>query len=160
MYSWPGNESVPCFRWPALNCDGGRNGSRNPKDPNFYNGTDPKLKPGALLAVPPATAKKILPSLSTPVGRRVLAALTDYGGYLDDNTADSAGAFNVEDGVEDEVAVAYGGQSLRPRDASDPLFTDLLAVYRTLHVVDNNGPETVGGGGQPRQPLAPPICGL
>ena len=157
-YYWPGNATIPCFRWPALNCDGGRRGSRNPKDPNFYNGTDPALRPGSLLAVPPAAAKEILPSLATAVGDKLLAALTDYGGYLDDNTAGSAGAFNVEDGVEDEVAAVYGGQTLRPSGPPDPLYADLLAIYRALHVVANNGPTSVGGGGRPRRPRAPPIC--
>jgi len=26
-----------------------------------------------------------------------------------------------------------------------------------LHVVDNNGPSSIGGGGTPRAPVAPPI---
>jgi hypothetical protein len=26
-----------------------------------------------------------------------------------------------------------------------------------LHVVDNNGRQSIGGGGEPRQPLAPPF---
>ena len=30
-------------------------------------------------------------------------ALTNYGGYLDDNTAHNSGAFNVEGGVVEEV---------------------------------------------------------
>jgi hypothetical protein len=80
QYYWPGNATSPCFRWPALTCDG------NPHDPNggnFYNGTNPRLKPGALLAVPPSLSQALAPSLRTEVARKILAALTDYGGYLD-----------------------------------------------------------------------------
>jgi len=158
QYYFPGNVSVPCFRWPALTCDGFWNASRDPSNPNFYNGTDPNLKPGALLAVPPTVADAIFANITTPVGKKLLAVLTDYGGYIDDNSASNSGAFNVEDGVEDEVAGAYNGQTLQPSKGQDPLYTDMLAIWRSLHYVNNNGPNSVGGGGTPRQPLAPPIC--
>ena len=38
------------------------------------------------------------------------------------------------------------------------LYEDLLAIYSQLHIVDNNGPKSKGGGGAPRKPPAPPIC--
>jgi len=108
-YYWQGNATIPCFRWPALNCDG------KPTDPNggnFYNGTNPKLRPGALLAVPPALSVTIAAKLKTPLAKRLLIALTDYGGYLDDNTDSDSGAFTIEGGVLEEVAAAYNGLSL------------------------------------------------
>ena len=37
-------------------------------------------------------------------------------------------------------------------------YHDLLSIFRSLHVVVNNGPNRVGGGGKPTAPLAPPIC--
>ena len=48
------------------------------------------------------------------------------------------------------------------KDASDPgsgLYYDLLAIFRALHAVTNNGPAAVGGGGAPRVPPKAPICG-
>ena len=159
----------PCFRWPALRCDGGASGSRDPSDPNFYNGTDPKLVPGALLAVPPSLAPALGAAMRTEVGARLLAALTDYGGYLDDNTASDSGAFNVEGGVKEELLEAYGVDLNRlvppngpsaPRTPSTDLFLDLRAVFQALHIVDNNGPTSKGGGGTPRRPPAAPICEL
>jgi len=156
-YYWPGNQTEPCFRWPAENCDGVWNASRNASDVNFYNGTNPKLKPGALLAVPQGLSKALARQLATPIASKLLQALTDYGGYLDDNTASDTGAFNVEGGVETEVAAHYAGLSLRPKPGQ-ALYVDLLAIYRHLHIVDNNGPDSVGGGGEPRRPPAPPIC--
>ena len=68
-YYWPGNLTVPCFRWPATNCDGKWNASRDPANPNYYNGSSPRLKPGALLAVPPRRAAQVEPVLRTEVVR-------------------------------------------------------------------------------------------
>jgi hypothetical protein len=96
-------------------------------------------------------------SLKTEVARKLLGALTDYGGYLDDNTAWDAGAFNVEGGVIDEVAAAYTGLSLRA-GAGQPFYDDMVAIFQQLHIIDNNSNSTKGGGGIPRRPTAPPIC--
>ena len=35
----------------------------------------------------------------------------------------------------------------------------MVRIFRGLHIVDNNSPGRVGGGGVPRRPSAPPICG-
>ena len=155
-YYWRGNATDPCFRWPAIHCDNAR---MQPNSTNFYNGTSDRLKPGALLAVAPKVAAALAPRMATRVGRKLLAALCDYGGYLDDNTASNSGAFNVEDGVAEEVAASYGGLSLDAR-AGQPLYADLLAIFRQLHIVDNNAADAVGGGGVPRRPPPPPICGV
>jgi hypothetical protein len=114
-YYWPGNATVPCYRWPALNCDGPnpcKGCAPGPDSGNFYNGTNVHLRPGSLLAVPPALSPTIDANLTTTLARRILRALTDYGGYLDDNTASNSGAFNIEGGVEEEVAAAYNGLKL------------------------------------------------
>ena len=176
QYYWPGEyrngtsvgsraPASPCYRWPALTCDGGA-GARPgvapcaPGDPNYYNGTEPALCPGALLAIPPQAAAALAApgTLVTGVGQRLLPALLDYGGYLDDNTASDSGAFNVEGGVVDEVQAAYGVDLRHVAPGSD-LYADLRALFRALHIVDNNSNATRGGGGTPRQPPAPPICG-
>ena len=33
-----------------------------------------------------------------------------------------------------------------------------MKLFAALHVVDNNGPDSIGGGGTPRVPLAPPFA--
>ena len=38
------------------------------------------------------------------------------------------------------------------------LYMDLLTIFQNLHVVANNAPNAVGGGGAPRKPRKPPIC--
>jgi hypothetical protein len=159
-YYFPGNVSVPCYRWPALRCDGKWNASRDASNPNFYNGSDASLKPGALLAVPPALSTAIRGTLNTALGRKFLDVLTDYGGYLDDNTAGDRGAFNVESGVENETVKAYGPElgTISHIKPGSLLYGDLRLIYQQLHIVENNSPGSVGGGGRPRQPPAPPIC--
>jgi hypothetical protein len=158
QYYWPGNATVPCFRWPATNCDGAWNASRDPANANFYNGSDTRLKPGALLAVPPHTSTTLLPLMQTEVGRRILVALTDFGGYLDDNTASDSGAFNVEGGVIEEVKRAWHGLDLQRAHDGEPFYEDMRTTFRALHIVENNSPQAIGGGGTPRRPAAPPIC--
>ena len=57
----------------------------------------------------------------------------------------------------EEVAAAYDGLALNC-GPSAPFYEDMVAIFRGLHIVDNNTPHSKGGGGQPRRPLAPPIC--
>ena len=130
-----------------------------------YNGTNALLKPGALLAVPPAALPPLL--ALHPVASRVAQALADYGGYIVDDTGSRAGgaALCMEAGVSAELQRAYG-VSVRIEDPLRPapgqgaaLYEDLVTVFRALAVVANNGPGSVGGGGAPRRPPAAPICG-
>ena len=69
--------------------------------------------------------------------------------------------------MNDEMLATYGYAmtytwGVSP-DAEEPgaraLFADLRAILRALSVVVNNGPDSVGGGGEPRVPAKPPICG-
>jgi hypothetical protein len=67
--------------------------------------------------------------------------------------------FAVEAGVQDEFAAAYGyPMHTSGTGAGAAWYADVMAVFAALSVVDNNGPGSVGGGGVPRQPLAPPFC--
>ena len=36
-------------------------------------------------------------------------------------------------------------------DQGKYLYSDLLLIFQNLHVVTNNAPNTIGGGGKPRQ---------
>jgi hypothetical protein len=161
FYNWTTGDYASCFRWPATGCD-----SYHASAGIGYNGTLPALHPGALLAVPPAAAPAVRAALATEPGRRILDALTDFGGYIVDDTGSwqGGGAVCMEMGVNAEVAAAYGysvaiDEPLTPSQGA-PLYWDLVAIFRALAVVDNNGPATVGGGGVPRRPPPPPICGV
>ena len=39
-------------------------------------------------------------------------------------------------------------------------YDDLLILFQALHVITNNRPDSVGGGGSPLTTLAPPFCKL
>lgn len=149
------------YLWPATGSDSGSN-----KAPGgLYGGKDPHVAPGALLALPADVAASL--NMTTPVGKKLAAALTDYGGYLvDDTGAGNSAAVCMEAAVNLELREAYGYTMTYPHGvsgaASDPgreLYADLLRILQNLHAVTNNGPATVGGGGTPRVPTKPPICG-
>lgn len=124
--------------------------------PLRYNGSNPQLTPGTLLAVRPTRAAALQATMRTVPGARILATLTDYGGYLVDDTAANRGTMCIEGGVAEEFEAAYGF----PFDArpGSPFYADLLAIFQALEIVVNSSPSTIGGGGSPLQPLAPPIC--
>eukprot|EP01090_Pellita_catalonica_P010480 TRINITY_DN21923_c0_g1_i1.p1 TRINITY_DN21923_c0_g1~~TRINITY_DN21923_c0_g1_i1.p1 ORF type:complete len:373 (-),score=42.66 TRINITY_DN21923_c0_g1_i1:4-1122(-) len=147
-----GGTDAPCFTWPALNCDGYAHSCANA--PTLcYNGTNIYLKPGALLAIPPNKA----PVLKTEGARKIAFALENYGGYLVDDTADNRGTLCLEKGATEQFQQVYG----YPFDArSGDFFDDLLRIFQSLSIVKNNTPNTVGGGGSPVRPLAPPICDI
>ena len=130
----------------------------------LYTGDDPHVAPGALLALPAAVAAGI--NTSTIAGSLIKRALTDYGGYVVDDTAShNRVALCMEAAVNDEMRAAYGyamtyphGVTASPTDAGRALYADLLAIFQGLHAVTNNAPSAVGGGGAPRVPRKPPIC--
>jgi len=163
FFNWTSRDYASCFTWPAVGCDSYWDNTQGAG----YNGTNPLVKPGALLAVPPAALPALLASLTTEPGARVAAALADYGGYLVDDTGSRAGgaAVCMEAGVSAELERAYGvsvriEDPLRaPPGQGGALFDDLVRVFRALSVVANNAPGAVGGGGVPRRPAAAPICG-
>lgn len=86
-FYWAGWSGPDCYSWPALACDGyARQGGSG-----GYNGTNPLVKPGALLAVPPAAAPAVRAALRTGPGLTLLGALESYGGYIVDDTAGDSG---------------------------------------------------------------------
>ena len=47
----------PCFRWPARSCD---EYAHDPSSPHAYNGTNPHLVMGSLLAIPPSDLQTVM----------------------------------------------------------------------------------------------------
>jgi hypothetical protein len=133
------------FRWPAANSDSYAKGA--------YRGKNRMLAMGSLVALSPTLTPASL-GLKTAVGRKIFFALQDYGAYLTDDSAWDAVDFCVEKGVNDEVIATYGHEL--EGDSGD-FYEDVMKMIPKLAVIDNNGPSTVGGGGNPRKPLAPPF---
>jgi hypothetical protein len=142
----------PGYVWPALHCDSHAFDLNSTK---HYGGKDIYVSPGALLAIPSNITVKV----TTVLGQKMLFALQNYGGYLCDNTDANLGTVNTEHGVNDEFEVAYGYPfNAGPTGPGAAWYADMLALFQSLHVVVNNRNNTVGGGGTPLQPPAPPIC--
>ena len=114
---------------------------------------------GALLALPPSINIEDLGLVTEPA--KILAqALQDYGAYVVDDTAWDVNAFVTEWSPEgrfkDEFQKNWGF-SFSTNDQTD-WGKDLIKIFAQLHVVVNNTEATPGGGGNPRQPLAPPFA--
>ncbi len=162
-YYWSGLLGPPaCYAWPALACDGYGNHSGF----NGYAGLVPAVRPGALLAVPTALAGALAARLETAPARTILAALVAYGGYLVDDTAGDSAAICAEPAAIAELQSTFGISIniTRPAlaasaGATGAFFRDVVAIFQNLHAVANNAPESVGGGGTPLAPPAPPNCG-
>lgn len=130
------------YRWPATRAD-------SYADAITYGGQVPELTMGALLAIPPGATPESL-GIQTEAGRKLFYAFQDYGAYVADNTRWDAHAIAVENGVLEEFEAFYA-----EGDTVDLFYDDYAKLFSSLHVVDNNGPDNIGGGGTPRAPLAP-----
>lgn len=142
------------FRWPARKADGYAAKTYGTK------GNPPKAcRMGALLALPPHLTDQVL-GLETEPARRLAQALRDYGAYIVDDTAWDVYALVTEWGpagrVKDEFKKAWGFE-INPVSRNHAWSRDMDRIFTHLHVVDNNGPDRIGGGGKPRVPLAPPL---
>ncbi len=132
-----GGSRPSSYRWPA-------SGSDSYAGPERYRGTNPALRMGSLLALPPEVTPEQL-SIDTEVGRKLFEALQDYGAYITDDSAWNATYLGV-----DSTAIGTFPWGDAERD-------DMAAMVAALHVVANNGPDAVGGGGTPRRPLLPAL---
>lgn len=144
------------YRWPAKSADGYAAG-------NYYTQrtleTVKACRMGALLALP---AKMNLDSLGfeTRPARILAQTFQHYGAYLVDDTAWDVYAIMTEwspEGRFDDEFKKNWGFSMKEKDKNTPWARDMDRIFLNLHVVDNNSAATVGGGGQPIAPLAPPF---
>ena len=133
------------YRWPADRADS--------YAASVYRGTNPRLVMGTLLAIPPGVKESSL-GLRTPAGRKLFHALQDYGGYVVDDSYWNAHYLSVEKGGLEQFRATFGYDF---QGTSGAFYNDFMKLFKALYIVDNNGPKSIGGGGKPRAPLAPPI---
>jgi hypothetical protein len=145
-----------CSRWPATKSDSYAVG--------FYgtasNNGNTAMKMGALLAIPPGTNIANL-GLETAPAKQLAWTLQNYGAYIVDDTYSPAFHFNVENGPDGSLHTQFQNDwgitlEQRVRD-NTPWVRDIQRLTTALQVVDNNTATSIGGGGTPRQPLAPPL---
>jgi hypothetical protein len=142
----------PGFRWPAIRHDSCA--------PGCYGGSVPALEMGSLLAIPTTVNINAL-GLETAPGRMLAWTLQNYGAYVADNTAQSTFSIETEDSPSGSLVTQFqqtwGFPFEAPAGNGTPWSHDINVILTNLAVVANNGPSSIGGGGTPLQPLAPPI---
>lgn len=145
------DERTGGFRWPAVKADDHAE--------KAYGGEHEYFRMGALMALRPSFD---LGRLKTEPGRIVGRACQDYGIYVVDNsgtwdTFQIATEWSPDGRVVDEFHRAWGHPFSVHRKPNSQWWQDIETIFTNLHVIANNGPHTIGGGGTPRQPLAPPL---
>ncbi len=151
-------EATPGYRWPALNADGYAGELA-------YGGSVAATEMGALLALKPDFD---LGALRTEPAKILARAFKNYGAYIVDDTAWDVYSLETEwspDGrVADEFQKAWGFpfevntlSTCTDLEQACAWAKDMADIFSALYVVDNSSSSTVGGGGTPRQPLAPPF---
>jgi hypothetical protein len=145
-----------CYRWPATKSDSysvGWYGTLN-------NNSNTAMKMGSLLAIPASVALSTL-GLETEPGKQLAWTLQNYGAYIVDDQYGAGFSINTEDSPDGSVRTQFQndwGFSLEQRVRDNtPWVRDMQRLVQALHVVDYNGPSSIGGGGTPRQPLAPAL---
>lgn len=139
------SKKIPGHRWPADSADS--------YAANHYHGKNPALVQGSLLAIPPKVTEASL-KLQTRPGKKLFHALQDYGAYVVDDAGWDIHSLAVEKGVVEEFHDAYGYDFV---STNGDFYEDSMKLFQALHVVHNNSPKSIGGGGKRRAPLAPPI---
>jgi hypothetical protein len=172
---YPCQQQADCSRWPALTADNGaskfygrekaKHLKGNKTDPSAAtaiaaDGPDFAMRMGALLAIPASVSLDSL-ALETEPGKMLAWTFQNYGAYIVDDTGGAAFALAVEHGSRGSLRTQFKkdwgyDMEQRVRD-NTPWVRDIQRIVKNLHVVDNNGPGSIGGGGQPLQPLAPPF---
>lgn len=157
-----------CFRWPATNADSDALTAYGQFNATMYSG----MKSGALMAIPASVSLSSLGlSSSTGPGMQLAWTLQNYGAYIVDTGGESspvspgstgAGyAICAENGPNGSVRTQFQsdwGMSLFGRCNDNTNWTnDFQKCMEALQLVDNNSATSIGGGGTPLQPLAPPI---
>lgn len=147
-----------CFRWPAYSADSYAVGGYG----KLGTAIPGALKMGALLALP-ATLDITKMGLETKPAQMLAWTLQNYGAYIVDDTYGGSFALAAENGPDGSLRTQFKtdwGYDLeaRVRDRDkNPWVRDMQRIVTALAVVDNNTPLTPGGGGAPRQPLAPAL---
>ncbi len=147
------------FRWPALAAD-----AAAPTDygKDRTTPTVPDCRMGALMAIPEKVTIESL-GLETQPAKMIAQALQDYGGYVVDDTGWDVFAIETEWGpngrFRDEFKKNWGFDFVvsMSQATSTQWGRDIVKIYKALNIVTNNSATSIGGGGTPRQELAPPF---
>lgn len=138
------SEELPGYVWPAKRADGYAAERYNRQG-------DPLVTMGSLFAIPPNVTVEAL-NLQTEAGRKLFFTLQNYGTYFTEDAAWDTWDLVVERGVGVEFEATFGYSM-----SSDTWRAEVNKLMQALRVIANNKPNSIGGGGEPLQPLAPAL---
>ena len=145
-----------CFRWPAVTADGYAVGFYGTNGGN----TNTAMKMGTLLAIPASVNLAGL-GMETEPGKQLAWTLQNYGAYIVDDTYGPGFSLNAENGPDGSVRSQFQADYGTPFEiwsaGSTAWSRDVQRLIKAVYVVNNNSATSIGGGGTPRQPLAPPF---
>ena len=160
-----------CFTWPAATADNYAANAGSGYGSASHN-TNTAMKMGALLAIPANVNVDAIGLQSVP-GKMLAWTMQNYGAYIVDSTGGPGFDISIEDGASgskaDEFQADYGfpfdgrlGYMTLTSSAGQPTpqarwVSDIRLILDYLRVVSNNSPTSIGGGGTPLDPLAPPF---
>ncbi|TFW34385.1 hypothetical protein [Massilia horti] len=146
-----------CYRWPAVTGDSYAVGWYGTANGN----SNTAMKMGALLAIPYSTSIASL-NLETQPAKLLAWTLQNYGAYIVDDTYAPGFDIQVEDGPSGskptEFKADWGFDMGQKVNNNTAWRRDMQKLVQALSVVNNNSATSIGGGGTPRQPLAPAIA--
>ena len=143
------SEAIPGYKWPAKRADSYAGDFT--RDISYNPEANPNILMGSLFAIPPDVTEESLELTSKPA-KKLFYTLQHYGMYFVEDAAYDTWDIIVERDVEIEFEQTYGFSM-----GSDTFEADVNKLMQALHIVVNNGPESIGGGGEPIAPLAPPF---
>lgn len=137
-------------RWPAYKRDNNANNTSSGQ--GQYLGTIEAYRAGALLTLPYRLTSSQIPEVATD---GLIAAMCEtlflYGAYWSDNTAWAAYVWCVQvpigPNTEADGAAIRRQMQISAQGSNRKRFEVLREVATYMHVVDNNGPDTIAGGG-------------
>ena len=147
------SDPTPGYRFPADRAD---SGAADPGGFNGYHGTNPRIEMGALLAIPNGVTASSL-GLVTPAGKKLFAALQNYGAYITDNTGWDHNDFGLaEDAYKqfEEVSGYSFAQDASATGVAKDWYNDVIKLIKAMGVVNDNAAGNLGGAGLRRGPLA------
>jgi hypothetical protein len=136
--------TIPGYKWPARAAD-------SYAADGYNRAADPAIVMGSLFAIPPDVAVESL-DLQTVPARKLFYVMQNYGVYFAEDAAWDTWDMVIERDVEIEFEDTYGFSL-----SSNLWRIELNKLMKALYIILNNGPETIGGGGEPRVPMAEPL---
>jgi len=141
------------YRWPAYTADAyAKNNYGAIRIPPS------ECRMGALLALPPWLNLDTF-QLETEPAKILARGFQNFGAYIVDDTGWDVYGLVIEWGpagrVADEFESVWGFDITS--NLNTPWARDIRKIFKNLHVVDNNNPDSIGGGGAPPVSVAPPF---